>query len=114
VTRKTVNARISRGAFLFDHLAADGTGLTAGQFAVVTVLQVDADFRSGFHLELIHGLAGSGVYKMIAGIGRHVSISFDSIWVIARAYLLRLQKGYSKKIWYFIFTCDRKEGTIEK
>jgi hypothetical protein len=51
---------------------------------------------------------------MIAGIGRHVSISFDSIWVIARAYLLRLQKGYSKKIWYFIFTCDRKEGTIEK
>ena len=27
-----------------DHLAADGTGLTAGQVAVVTVLQVDADF----------------------------------------------------------------------
>jgi len=29
---------------LFDHLAADGTGLTAGELAVVTVLKVDADF----------------------------------------------------------------------
>ena len=28
---------------LLDHLAADGTGLAAGEFAVVTVLQVDAD-----------------------------------------------------------------------
>ena len=28
---------------LLDHLAADRTGLTAGQVAVVTVLQVDAD-----------------------------------------------------------------------
>ena len=29
---------------LLDHLAADGTGLTAGQVTVVTVLQVNADF----------------------------------------------------------------------
>ena len=29
---------------LLDHLAADGTGLTGGQIAVVTFLEVDADF----------------------------------------------------------------------
>ena len=29
---------------LFDHLAADRAGLTAGEFAVITVFQVDADF----------------------------------------------------------------------
>ena len=29
---------------LFDHLAADRAGLTAGELAVVTVFQVDADF----------------------------------------------------------------------
>ena len=28
---------------LLDHLAADGAGLTGGQVAVVTLLQVDAD-----------------------------------------------------------------------
>ena len=37
-----------------DHLAADRTGLAAGEFAVVTVLQVDADLGRGLHLELIH------------------------------------------------------------
>ena len=29
---------------LLDHLAADGTGLAAGEVAVVALLQVDADF----------------------------------------------------------------------
>ena len=28
---------------LFDHLAADGTGLTAGEFAVAAVLEVHTD-----------------------------------------------------------------------
>ena len=32
---------------LFDHLAAHGTGLTAGQVAVVAVLQVDANLSGG-------------------------------------------------------------------
>ena len=56
---------------LLDHLAADGTGLTAGEVAVVTVLQVDADFGSGFHLELLHSVARCGIDKMITGIVRH-------------------------------------------
>ena len=34
--------RSSYGTHLLDHLAADGTGLTAGQIAVVALLQVDA------------------------------------------------------------------------
>ena len=33
----------SYGIHLLDHLAADRTGLAAGQVTVVTVLQVDAD-----------------------------------------------------------------------
>ena len=32
----------------------------------------------GFHLELIHSLAGCGIDKVITGVGRHVSISFSS------------------------------------
>lgn len=28
---------------MFDHLAANGTGLTAGQIAIVALLQVDAN-----------------------------------------------------------------------
>ena len=32
---------------LLDHLTADGTGLTTGELAVVTVLQVDADLSGG-------------------------------------------------------------------
>ena len=40
----------SYGAILFDHLAADGAGLTAGQVTVVTIGQVDANFLSCLHL----------------------------------------------------------------
>ena len=36
--------RASYGTHLLDHLAADGAGLTGGQVAVVTLLQIDADF----------------------------------------------------------------------
>ena len=32
---------------LLDHLTADGTGLTAGELAVIAVLQVDTDFSGG-------------------------------------------------------------------
>ena len=68
----------SHGAVVLDHLAADGTGLTAGELAIVAVLEVDADFSSGFHLELIHCLTGCGVDKMITGIGRHsLHLLFD-------------------------------------
>ena len=33
---------------LLDHLAADGAGLAGSEVAVVALLQVDADFGSGF------------------------------------------------------------------
>ena len=45
--------RNSYGTHLLDHLAADGAGLAGGQVTVVTVGQIDANFRSGLHLELI-------------------------------------------------------------
>ena len=35
------------GTNLFYHLAANGAGLTAGELAVVTVLQVDANLSGG-------------------------------------------------------------------
>ena len=36
--------RTSYGTHLLDHLAAYGTGLTAGEVAIVALLQVDAHF----------------------------------------------------------------------
>ena len=38
-----VEARLSYGAHVLDHLAAHGASLTAGQVAVIALLQVDAD-----------------------------------------------------------------------
>ena len=40
---------------LLHHLTADRACLTGGEIAVVALLQVDTDFRSGLHLELVHG-----------------------------------------------------------
>ena len=56
---------------LLDHLAADGTGLLAGQIAVVAVLQVNADLGGGLHLETVHSLAGVGVDELVAVVGSH-------------------------------------------
>ena len=56
---------------LLDHLATDRACLACGQLAVITVLEVNADFACGFHLELIHCLACCGNDKTIAGIVRH-------------------------------------------
>ncbi len=39
---------------LFDHLAADGTSLTGGQIAIVTLLERNADFVGSFHLKTVH------------------------------------------------------------
>ena len=66
---------------LADHLAADGTGLTAGELTVVAVLQIHADLGCCLHLELVHSLTGCGIDKMIAGVVTGHSIhllSFDS------------------------------------
>ena len=63
---------------MFDHLAANGTGLTAGQIAIVALLQVDANLLGGLHLELVQGLTGAGNHGLV-GIGivraRHNSAS---------------------------------------
>ena len=37
-------SRSSYGAYVLDHLTADGAGFAGGQVAVVAVLEVDADF----------------------------------------------------------------------
>jgi len=46
----------SYGAYVLDHLAADGAGLAGGQVTVVTVGQVNAHFLGCLHLELVHSL----------------------------------------------------------
>ena len=46
----------SYGTHVLDHLTADGACLAGGQVTVVAVGQVDADFGSCLHLELVHGL----------------------------------------------------------
>ena len=40
---RSLETRSSYGTHLLDHLAADGTGLAAGQVAVVALLEVDAN-----------------------------------------------------------------------
>ena len=55
----------SYGTAFFDHLAADGAGLTGGQVTVVTVGQIYANFLSSLHLELLHGLLCLGNIDLI-------------------------------------------------
>lgn len=59
---------------LFDHLAADRTGFTGGQVAVVALLEVDADFAGSFHLELIEGFTSLRDNRIVGRIVRHVKI----------------------------------------
>ena len=54
----TLECKGAYGPVIFDHLAADGAGLTGGQVTVVATLQVDAHFLGRLHLELIHGFLG--------------------------------------------------------
>ena len=61
----------SYGCHLLDHLAADRTSLLAGKIAVITVLEVNADFGSSFHLELIHRIACGRIDETITGITGH-------------------------------------------
>ena len=66
--------------YMFDHLAANGTGLTAGQIAIVALLQVDANLLGGLHLELVESLAGAGDHRLVGialiGAGHKLHISF--------------------------------------
>ena len=51
-----LNALLVSFDHLLDHLAAHGASLTGGQVTVVTVGQVNANFGSCLHLELVHCL----------------------------------------------------------
>ena len=55
-----VEYRGSFGPNVLDHLAADRTGFAGCQVAVVALLQIDADFRSGLHLNLSIASRASG------------------------------------------------------
>ena len=57
--------------YMFDHLAANGPGLTAGQIAIVALLEVDADLAGGFHLELVHSGLGLGDVELVAVLAGH-------------------------------------------
>ena len=61
------------GAYVLDHLAADGAGFAAGQVAVVALLQVNTDFGCGCHFELVHGLPGFGNVQLVVVILTHFS-----------------------------------------
>ena len=56
----SVECKGSYGALVFDHLAADGAGLTRGQVTVVAVGQVNTDLGCSLHLELLHSLLCAG------------------------------------------------------
>jgi len=96
-----------------DHLAADGTCLTGGEVTVITVLEVDADFGSGLHLELIHSIACSGVNKMISGIGRHrLHLLFCLIWVFHPKHIFCGMYGdMRKRKMQFLYFFDKPDET---
>ena len=68
-------SRGSYGAHVLDHLAADGAGFTGGEVAIVAVLEVDANLRRCFHLELVHSLASLGDVDVVAVTVRHFECS---------------------------------------
>ena len=61
----SVECKGSYGTAFFDHLAADGAGLTGGQVTVVAALQVDTNFLGSLHLELLHSLLCLGYIDLI-------------------------------------------------
>ena len=67
----TLECKGAYGPVIFDHLAADGACLTGGQVTVVTVGQVDTDFGSCLHLELVHCLTGLGDVDLVVALHIH-------------------------------------------
>ena len=59
-----------------DHLAADGAGFPGSQVTVVAVLQVNANFLSSLHLELLHGLLCLGNIDLIIPIAHNTFSPF--------------------------------------
>ena len=71
----SVECKGSYGTAFFDHLAAHGTGLTAGQVTVVTVGQIDANFGCSLHLELLHSLLSLGNIDTVVALHNILSFS---------------------------------------
>ena len=72
----TLECKGAYGPVIFDHLAADGACLAGGQVAVVAVGQVDADFGSCLHLELVHCLTGLGDIQLVVIVAHNRSLLF--------------------------------------
>ena len=63
------------------------TSLLAGQVAVVALLQGDAHLVGGLHLELVHGLTGTGDNQLVAAVtvARHnfcLSFFLCLVWIL--------------------------------
>ena len=71
----TLECKGAYGPVIFDHLAADGTCLAGGQVTVVAVGQVNADFGSCLHLELVHGLTSLGNVQLVVVLRAHFGFS---------------------------------------
>ena len=73
---------------MLDHLAADGAGLAGGHGAVVALLEIDADFIGGLHLELVHRGASLGDHDLAAGrlFGSHNhTLLVFGFWTVKRS-----------------------------
>ena len=70
-TDVSIEKYVSYGTHLFHHLAANGACLTGGQVTVVAIGQIDADFGSGLHFELVHCLAGLGDIQLVVVLAAH-------------------------------------------
>ena len=72
---------------LFDHLAADGTGLLGGQVAIVTLLQVNANFLGGLNLFIASRASGTTILLPLLAI-----IQIHSLMILCWSFsCLRLQ-----------------------
>ena len=107
---------------LLDHLAAHRAGLLAGQVAVVALLQGDAHLVGGLHLELVHGLTGTGDNQLVAAVtvARHnfclsfsfcLGVGYCLGWNI-RVYLVPRKRFYAPSGFpvFVIFPCIRDAG----
>ena len=81
-----LEARSMYGTHLLNHLTAYGAGLTAGQIAVITLLEVDADLACSLHLKLIHCGACFRYHALIGTVFR-VSHNFDLSFTICVLWL---------------------------
>ena len=96
------------GTILFDHLAADGAGLTGGQVTVVTIGQVDAHFGCSLHLEAVHCLTGLRNIDLIVLVA-HVNLSF--LGSVLEPLLSWKDQRFPKKAFFFpcTYLCQKRK-----